>query len=79
MITGYDHFAQLAESLQWDEMDIDYSADREAWPQLTDAENAKVLGLIAGFVRDIGVPAARFLPGGCVRRLDGGSLPRPGP
>ncbi len=50
MITGYDHFVQLAESLQWDETDIDYSADREAWPQLTNAENAKVLGLIAGFV-----------------------------
>ena len=50
MITGYDNFVQLAESLQWDEMDIDFSADREAWPQLTDAENAKVLGLIAGFV-----------------------------
>ncbi len=50
MITGYGHFVQLAESLQWDETDIDYSADREAWPQLTNAENAKVLGLIAGFV-----------------------------
>ncbi len=49
MITGYGHFAQLADSLQWDETDIDYSADREAWPQLTSAENAKVLGLIAGF------------------------------
>lgn len=50
MITGYGHFAQLAESLQWDETDIDFSADRAAWPQLTDAENAQVLGLIAGFV-----------------------------
>jgi ribonucleoside-diphosphate reductase beta chain len=50
MITGYDHFAQLAESLQWDETQIDYSADREAWPQLTPAENARCLGLIAGFV-----------------------------
>ena len=50
MITGYGHFVELAESLQWDETDIDYSADREAWPRLTDAENAKVLGLIAGFV-----------------------------
>ncbi len=50
MITGYGHFAQLAESLQWDETDIDFSADREAWPQLTDAETAQVLGLIAGFV-----------------------------
>lgn len=50
MITGYGHFAQLAESLQWDETDIDFSADREAWPQLTDTESARVLGLIAGFV-----------------------------
>lgn len=50
MITGYGHFVQLAESLQWDETDLDYSADREAWPQLTSAENATVLGLIAGFV-----------------------------
>ncbi|MBW0090975.1 ribonucleotide-diphosphate reductase subunit beta [Pseudonocardia sp. KRD-184] len=50
MITGYAHFAQLAESLQWDETAIDFSADREAWPQLTEAENAQVLGLIAGFV-----------------------------
>ncbi|MBA3523607.1 MAG: ribonucleotide reductase, partial [Geodermatophilaceae bacterium] len=50
MITGYDHFGQLADSLQWDEADIDYSADREAWPQLTNAENTQVLGLLAGFV-----------------------------
>ena len=50
MITGYGHFVQLAASLQWNEKDIDFSADREAWPQLADAENAKVLGLIAGFV-----------------------------
>jgi len=50
MITGYNHFAQLAESLQWDETDIDCSVDREAWPQLTNAENAQLLGLIAGFV-----------------------------
>jgi ribonucleoside-diphosphate reductase beta chain len=50
VITGYDHFVTLAESLQWDETDIDFSADRAAWPQLTDAENTRVLGLIAGFV-----------------------------
>ena len=49
MITGYDHFVTLAESLQWDETAIDYTTDREAWPQLTDAENARVLGLVAGF------------------------------
>ncbi len=50
MITGYGHFVQLAESLQWNEKDIDLSADREAWPKLEDAENARVLGLLAGFV-----------------------------
>jgi ribonucleoside-diphosphate reductase beta chain len=50
VITGYDHFVTLAESLQWDETDIDFSADREAWPQLTDTEHARILGLIAGFV-----------------------------
>jgi ribonucleoside-diphosphate reductase beta chain len=49
MITGYNHFVTLADSLQWDETAIDYSADREAWPALEDAENAQVLGLIAGF------------------------------
>ncbi|MDN5919166.1 MAG: ribonucleotide-diphosphate reductase subunit beta [Pseudonocardia sp.] len=50
MITGYGHFVQLAESLQWDETELDLSVDRENWPKLTEAENAKVLGLIAGFV-----------------------------
>jgi len=49
MITGYAHFVQLADSLQWDETAIDYSADREAWPALEDAEHNKVLGLVAGF------------------------------
>lgn len=49
MITGYAHFVQLAESLQWDETAIDYSADREAWPALRDAERDRVLGLVAGF------------------------------
>ncbi|MBC3191597.1 ribonucleotide-diphosphate reductase subunit beta [Pseudonocardia sp. C8] len=49
MIAGYAHFAQLAESLQWDETEIDYTADRAGWPRLTDSENAQLLGLIAGF------------------------------
>ena len=49
MITGYAHFVQLAESLQWDEKSLDYSADRKAWPTLEDAERDKVLGLVAGF------------------------------
>lgn len=50
MITGYDHFVQLAASLQWDEKELDFSADREAWPQLTEDESATILGLVAGFV-----------------------------
>jgi ribonucleoside-diphosphate reductase beta chain len=49
MITSYDHFVKLAESLQWDEAAIDFTADKEAWPALDDTENARVLGLIAGF------------------------------
>ena len=49
MITSYDHFVMLAESLQWDEAAIDFTPDKEAWPALDDAENARVLGLIAGF------------------------------
>ncbi|MBW0105746.1 ribonucleotide-diphosphate reductase subunit beta [Pseudonocardia sp. KRD291] len=50
MIAGYDHFVQLAGSLQWDETSIDLSVDREAWPKLEDGEREKVLGLLAGFV-----------------------------
>ena len=49
MITSYDHFVKLAESLQWDEAALDFAADKEAWPALDDTENARVLGLIAGF------------------------------
>lgn len=49
MIRGYSHFVTLAESLQWDETTLDFSADREAWPRLTETENTRVLGLIAGF------------------------------
>ena len=49
MITGYGHFVQLAESLQWDESTIDLTADIEAWPKLPEAENTQLLGLIAGF------------------------------
>lgn len=50
MIAGYDHFVQLAESLQWDETELDFSADRAAWPTLPDVEHDRILGLIAGFV-----------------------------
>lgn len=49
MITGYGHFVQLADSLQWDEKTIDLTADIEAWGQLGDAEREQVFGLIAGF------------------------------
>lgn len=49
MITGYGHFAQLADSLQWDETTIDLSADVEAWPKLEAEESEQILGLLAGF------------------------------
>lgn len=49
MITGYGHFVQLADSLQWDETAIDLRADIEAWAKLSDQEYDKILGLIAGF------------------------------
>jgi ribonucleoside-diphosphate reductase beta chain len=49
MISSYDHFVILAESLQWDEATIDFAPDKEAWPSLDDTEKARVLGLIAGF------------------------------
>lgn len=50
MITGYGHFVQLAESLQWEEREIDISADRRAWSRMTTDEHGRVLGLVAGFV-----------------------------
>jgi ribonucleoside-diphosphate reductase beta chain len=49
MITGYGHFVQLAESLQWDETTIDLSTDIESWTKLEDSEYDQILGLIAGF------------------------------
>jgi ribonucleoside-diphosphate reductase beta chain len=49
MITGYGHFVQLAESLQWDETAIDLTTDIESWSKLEDSEYEQVLGLIAGF------------------------------
>ena len=49
MVTRYDSFVILAETLQWDEATIDFAPDKGAWPALDDAENAQVLGLIAGF------------------------------
>ncbi len=49
MITRYDSFVILAESLQWDEATIDFAPDKAAWPALGGTESAQVLGLIAGF------------------------------
>jgi ribonucleoside-diphosphate reductase beta chain len=49
MFNRYDTFVILAETLQWDEAAIDLAPDKEAWPALDDTENARVLGLIAGF------------------------------
>jgi ribonucleoside-diphosphate reductase beta chain len=49
MFTRYDTFVILAETLQWDEAAIDFVPDKEAWPALDDTENARLLGLIAGF------------------------------
>ena len=48
-LTGYSHFVQLAESLQWDETTLDFSADIEAWQKLEDAEREQLFGLVAGF------------------------------
>ena len=49
MFNRYDTFVILAETLQWDEAAIDFTPDKEAWQALDDTENARVLGLIAGF------------------------------
>jgi ribonucleoside-diphosphate reductase beta chain len=49
MISTYDHFVILAESLQWDEAALDFRPDQQAWPMLDDGGKARVLGLIAGF------------------------------
>jgi ribonucleoside-diphosphate reductase beta chain len=49
MFTNYDTFVILAETLQWDEATIDFAPDKRAWPALDDTENARILGLIAGF------------------------------
>jgi ribonucleoside-diphosphate reductase beta chain len=49
MFTNYDTFVILAETLQWDEATLDFAPDKAAWEALDDTENARVLGLIAGF------------------------------
>src|SRR6201996_9811985 len=49
MISTYDPYVILAESLQWDETALDFRPDQQAWPTLDDGGKARVLGLIAGF------------------------------
>src|SRR5246127_265906 len=49
MFTRFDSFVILAETLQWDETTLDFASDKAAWQMLDDTENARVLGLIAGF------------------------------
>jgi ribonucleoside-diphosphate reductase beta chain len=49
MISTYDHFVVLAESIQWDETTLDFRPDQQAWPALEATEKTRVLGLIAGF------------------------------
>jgi ribonucleoside-diphosphate reductase beta chain len=49
MFTRFDSFVILAETLQWDETTIDFASDKAVWPTLDESENARVLGLIAGF------------------------------
>jgi ribonucleoside-diphosphate reductase beta chain len=46
VIAGYEHFERIAGRVQWDEAEIDLSADALAWPQ---AGDARVAELIAGF------------------------------
>ena len=47
MIAGYQHFLRLAARAQWDEAEIDLSADAEAWPEVADDH---LKGLVAGFL-----------------------------
>jgi ribonucleoside-diphosphate reductase beta chain len=46
VIAGYKHFLRLAERAQWDEADIDLSADAAAWPSVADD---RLTQLVAGF------------------------------
>ena len=46
MIAGYEHFLRIADRVQWDEAEIDLSADARAWPA---AGDERVAELIAGF------------------------------
>jgi ribonucleoside-diphosphate reductase beta chain len=47
VIAGYQHFLRLADRAQWDEAEIDLSADVKAWPQVADD---RLKELVAGFL-----------------------------
>jgi len=47
VIAGYQHFLRLASRVQWDEAEIDLSADAEAWPEVADE---RLYELVAGFL-----------------------------
>jgi ribonucleoside-diphosphate reductase beta chain len=49
VLAGYQYFWNIAQSLQWDEQEIDLSADAAAWPTLSPGEHHQVMSLIAGF------------------------------
>jgi ribonucleoside-diphosphate reductase beta chain len=46
VIAGYEHFLRIADRVQWDQADVDLSADALAWPE---AGDERVAELIAGF------------------------------
>jgi len=46
VIAGYRHFLRLASRAQWNEADIDLSADVAAWPSVADE---RITELLAGF------------------------------
>jgi len=46
VIAGYRHFLRLASRAQWNEADIDLSADVAAWPRVADE---RITELLAGF------------------------------
>src|SRR6201992_1489200 len=49
MFTRFDSFVILPRTRQWEETTLDFASDKAAWPTLGESENARVLGLIAGF------------------------------
>ena len=46
VFASYEHFLDIAASVQWDERDIRLTADQHAWPQVADA---RLTELVAGF------------------------------